>query len=87
LGKKDLIKKIPFKKFSLKIPSPKKVAADDCFAAWDIAFYYIDEFDDDLWVWWLGKGGRGAVKPGDERTYYQGRARLRLGWFCKQFNF
>jgi hypothetical protein len=42
LGKKDLIKKIPFKKFSLKIPSQKKVAAADCFAAWDIAFYYID---------------------------------------------
>jgi hypothetical protein len=42
LGKKDLIKKIPFKKFSLKIPSKKKVAAADCFAAWDIAFYYID---------------------------------------------
>jgi hypothetical protein len=43
LGKKDLIKKIPFKKFSLKIPSPKKVAAADCFAAGDIASYYIDE--------------------------------------------
>jgi hypothetical protein len=43
LGKKDLIKKIPFKKFSLKNYSQKKVAAADCFAAWDIAFYYIDK--------------------------------------------
>jgi hypothetical protein len=42
LGKKDLIKKIPFKNSLKKIPSPKKVAAADCFAAWDIAFYYID---------------------------------------------
>jgi hypothetical protein len=48
LGKKSLIKKIPFKKLSLKNSLPKKVAAADCFAAWDIAFYYTD-----VWI----KGG------------------------------
>jgi hypothetical protein len=42
LGRKDLIKKIPFKKLSLKNSLPKKVVVADCFAAWDIAFYYID---------------------------------------------